>query len=553
MTMDSRLDSAAPLTLGLAFTALVVAPVLGDWSGSAVGLGCEAAPSDMWSLWSWASTSEGSTHMGFPGPTTSASLSSPSALMLFAGLMSILGPVASWNTAVLLSMLVLLLGTIDLSRRIQPDASPIARSTLVIAVVGTAAWSPLIRHVGVSALPMAALPLALSLLDRWIQPDASRRWGIIAAATVTFAMLGHWVTTVFVMAILIPMLVIQCRALEGRQVWRRAGGALSPGLILGVFHVGIQAEAGSGIQVDAASIGPAWIHQMEGALALPATAAAALPGLGVLLLALAGVAARPKQTAGWLLVSAWGILLAAGLSPDGLNTWSPAHHLAARLPQLVHIDSWWAIAPLVALPMGLSAMIGVDILHRVRRDRLAVGVLIMAVIDQMLPAFTTSTPQSFLHKPPMGVMTALSNLGPGAVLQLPAQDETQCQIASMHRLWQRVHDRPVSTAKPDGADGVMSVSYIARLAHDHANLSRPASKDSPIAPETYRCAQADLKTLSDLGFAAVLLDHHADAPEQLAPTLTVLLGAPHYTDDHATVWPLSAPEAPPDPCPLPGT
>ena len=201
--------------------------------------------------------------------------------------------------------------------------------------------------------------------------------------------------------------------------------------------------------------------------------------------------------------------------------------------------------------MGLSAMIGVDILHRVRRDRLALGVLIMAVLDQTLPALTTSTPQSFLHKPPMGVMTALSNLGPGAVLQLPAQDETPCQIASMHRLWQRVHDRPVSTAKPDHDDGVMSISYIARLAHDHVNLSRPASKDSPIDPETYRCAQADLQTLSDLGFAAVLLDHHADAPEQLAPTLTVLLGAPHYTDDHATVWPLSVPETTPEPCPLP--
>ena len=90
-------------------------------------------------------------------------------------------------------------------------------------------------------------------------------------------------------------------------------------------------------------------------------------------------------------------------------------------------------------------MIGAQTFCIARRDRLAVGVLVMAVFDQTLPAFTTSTLQSFLHKPPMGVMTALSNLGPGAVLQLPAQDETQCQIASMHRLWQRVHDRAVST------------------------------------------------------------------------------------------------------------
>jgi len=366
-------------------------------------------------------------------------------------------------------------------------------------------------------------------------------------------MLGHWATTVFAMAIMIPMVVIQCRSLEGRQVWRRASAALLPGVILGVIHIGTQAEAGAGLEVNAALIGPAWISQMEGALALPATAAAALPGLGILLLALAGVAARPLQTAGWLLVSAWGILLAAGLSPDGLDTWSPAHQLSDRIPHLSHLGSWWAIAPLVALPMGLSAMVGVDILHRVRRDRLAMGVLVMAVVDQGLPAFTTTTPQSFVHKPPMGVMTALSNLAPGAVLQLPVHGANQCQTASMHRLWQRVHDRPVSTAKPDGEDGVMSLSYIARLAQDDTMLSRPASKDSPIDPDTYRCAQADLKQLVDLGFAAVLLDHQADAPEQLGPTLTMLLGSPHYTDDHATVWPLTAPQEPPDPCPLPGT
>ena len=549
--MDSRLDKAAPLTIGLAFILLAVLPVLGDWTGSALGLGCEAAPTDMWSLWSWSTLSSGSTHLGFPGPTTSASLNSPSALVLFAGLMTLFGPVASWNTAILLAMLVLLLGTLDLSRRVHPDAAPIARCALVIAVVGTAAWSPLIRHTGVSALPMTTLPLALGLLDRWIQPNGPRRWGVLAASATVFTMLGHWATTVFAIAIMVPMAVIQCRHLEGRQVWQRASGALLPGLLLGGIHIATQARAGAGIGVDAALLGPAWIHQMEGALALPATAAAALPGLGILLLALAGVAARPIKTVGWLLVSAWGILLAAGLSPDGLATWSPAHQLSARIPLLRHVGAWWAIAPLVALPMGLSAMIGVDILHRVRRDRLALGVLAMAVLDQSLPAFSTSTSQTFAHKPPMGVMTALSNLGPGAVLQLPAQHASQCQTASMHRLWQRVHDRPVSTPKPNGENSVLSLSFLARLAQDHTALSRPASKDSPLDPYTYRCAQADLETLADLGFAAILLDHHADAPEQLSPALSMLLGPPHYSDNHAAVWPLAAVESPPAPCPLP--
>ena len=51
--------------------------------------------------------------------------------------------------------------------------------------------------------------------------------------------------------------------------------------------------------------------------------------------------------------------------------------------------------------------------------------------------------------------------------------------------------------------------------------------------------------------ANVVLDHHAGAPDQLSPALTMLLGAPHYTDDDATVWPLAATDEPPEPCPLP--
>ena len=268
--------------------------------------------------------------MGFPGPTTAADLVSPGAVIIFGALMTFMGPVASWNTAVLLAMIVLLLGTLDLARRILPNAAPVSRATLVIAVVGTAAWSPLIRHAGVSAIPMAFTPLALTLIDRWIQPDAPRRWGVLAGLASTMCMLGHWATTVFTMAILLPMVVIQCRNLEGHQVWRRATTALLPGLLLGGLHVATQAHAATGLDIDAAQLAPAWIHQIESALALPATAAAALPSLGILLLALAGVAARPLQSAGWLLVAAWGILLAAGLSPDGLGGWAPARVARAR-------------------------------------------------------------------------------------------------------------------------------------------------------------------------------------------------------------------------------
>ena len=177
--------------------------------------------------------------------------------------------------------------------------------------------------------------------------------------------------------------------------------------------------------------------------------------------------------------------------------------------------------------MGLSAMVGVDILHRVRRDRLALGVLAMAVLDQALPAFTT--PPAVIHS------QATHGRHDGAL-------EPRAGCRARRPECCRVPDRidastlaararpPGVTPTSGGENSVASVGYIARMAQDHVRLGRPASKDNAIDPDTYRCALADLRTLSDMGFAAVVLDHHAGPPDQLSPALTMLLGAPHYTD-----------------------
>ena len=528
-----------------------MAPVLGAWSTMALGLPCGNAPDDLWALWSAGLTATDATQLNFPGPTDTATLPHPIWGGLFALLAGLAGAYGAWNTLIAAAMVVLMIGTLDLSRRIQPDAAPIARATLVIAVVGSAAWSPLARHGGLSLLPMVLLPGTLGLLDRWIQPDARGAWGLLAGAAATLSVLGHWSTSVFVLAMLIPMVVLQCRNLEGRQVWRRAFIAIAPAVIAGVLHIRQTAGPDARLSVEAAALSSLWVHQLDSALALPATSAAALPGLGILLLALAGVSARPVQTVGWLLVSAWGILLAAGLSPDGLGQLGPAHHLAGRAPLLQDLGSWWAIAPLVALPMGLSAMIGVDILHRVRRERLAIAVLVMATIDQAGPTLAASGHQTFDAHLEAGAQTALSNLPAGAVLQLRGAATRECGDDAVERLWQRWHGRPTSTVRGDERSAIMQVSYIARTANAISRASTPVSRASPIEGTAYTCALADLQSLHDMGFIAVLVNHERADNPHVVDMMTMLLGAPAFAGTQASVWAIDTPSEVPAACPLP--
>lgn len=553
--MRSRPAIAITAALGGALSILLLAPALGDWSQSALGLPCGQAPDELWHLWSAVGgLGPESTRLGFPGAPVTWPLSAPAVLPVFTVLAKLLGgAVLAWNTLIAVGMALLTVGTIMLGHRISPNSPLIARITLTLAVVGAASWSPMVRHLGIGVVPMMTVPLAIALIDRWIQPQASRSAGAIAAAVTAFSCLGHWTTTVFVLAMIIPMIVLQCRHLEGKDVWRRATLAVAPGLAMGAVHIASNSSASSALSIDATLLGSAWIYRLEGALLLPATAATSLPALGMLLLALAGVAARAREAAGWLLVGAWGVLLAAGIGPDGFESLAPAHHLSTRLPPLANLLGWWGVAPLVALPFGITAMFGVEALHKVRRERLAMGVLILALVDQTLPAVTTSGPQTFAASPSIGVVSALTALPPGGVLQLPLT-KNRCDVEPAHRLWQRAHDRPVSTPPPGGRDGGTSISYLARLLANQALSPHPrASNESPIDPDVFLCAKSDLKTLVDLGFSAVVLDHTAGAPATVTDTLRMVLGPPAFADETAVVWALTETETEKSPpaCALP--
>jgi len=547
--MKTPADIRIPTTLGFGLILLYLWPVITQPGSLALGASCGPAPELMWQMWS-VGTAE-STHLGFPGPPPSTLLDAPIMALVFVALKAILGnALVAWNTGIGLGFLVLLLGTLDLVHRLSPNSPMLARLTMVIAVVAAPGWSPVVGHLGMAAVPMMCVPLAISILDRWIQPHAGKGFGVLACVLTIVACSGHWTTTVFVLAILIPMAVIQCRNIEGRQAWLRALWVVSPGLLGGAILVGINAAPGNGINLSPESLGPEWIYQLEGALQLPATAVVALPGLGMLLLVLAGVAARPVRTVGWLLVGAWGILLAAGLGADGFEAFAPAHQLASRVPVLNHLGSWWGIAPLVSIPLGITAMYGVEALHKVRRERLAAAVLAVALIDQVLPTLTAPGAHAFRLNPSQGVQTALSNLPDGAVLQLPSAADG----CTTHQLWQRSHGRAMSTPHRTGQDGGQQVSYMARLiTRQMQTPGVQASAESPIDPATFICASGDIGTLQDLGFGAVVLDQTTGSPPVVANTLRLVLGEPIFEDERAAVWSLDGLQAADftSPCPLP--
>ncbi len=547
--MSSRQQTPILIALGIAFAVVFCAPILSDPLGAAIGVECGPGSRDLWDMWR-ALSSSATGGLGFPGAEPDGQVTVPTVWLLAQGLASLgAGPIAIWNTLFALGYVMLTLGCAVLGRRVSPNSPLVAQVTLMIAVVGSAAWSPLLRQLGTGMIPMMLVPLVLAEIHAWIQPDARRIHGVLAMTLFALACLGSWGSTALVMLMTPPMVVVVCQHIEGHHALRRSAAVLTPGLLLGAAHIFATHDSRPGLLLDAATLAPAWMTEMEGALVLPATASVALPSIGILLLALAGVASRPVTTAGWLLAATWGVLLAAADTSSAL----PVVHLIDTFGPLDALNGWWAVAPLVSIPLGMAAMRGVEALHRAQRDRLALGVLVLALMDQTLPLITVTGAQNVRPEPSPAMISALSELPDGGVLQLPATGE-DCARADRHRLWQPILGRPVSTEPWSGSNGARAISYIARMADTLASEPpRRASHEAALETDVYRCAMQDVFTLRDLDFAAVSLDKTASAHPALDAALRMLLGEPVAEDEASAVWGLSEVDAgePGEPCPLP--
>jgi hypothetical protein len=551
--MSTRWTQLTPLLLGIVFAALFVGPVLNEWGQSALGTPGSTAPIELWRIWAQAEHASGdAVRMGYPAATQTLSDSSPFATHLTAGLTQLLGSaVGGWNTAMLFGFMTLIGGTIWLAKRLSPTGTVFARITFVLAVVGATGWSPLLLHLGVGAISLMLTPLFLALLHVWMQPRAHKLIGVGVALTYLAGMLGPWPLTTLFIAMTIPMAVVMTRHLEGRDSLVRTALSMAPGLLVGISIIATHHSDPTPYNVSPSLLAPAWVHQVEGALVLPATASVALPSLGILILALAGVSARPRGTAGWLLIAAWGILLSAGTEPESARIMLPAHQMSQSIPALQQLSAWWMVAPLVSIPLGIAAMRGVEALHKVRRDNLMMGVLLLAFVDQTIPSVVYTETRTINPSAPTEVTTALGAVPAGAILQLPQVGNDR---VDSHRLWQRTHQRAISTAAPHGDDGGILLSYLARLSTQFVNTppARP-SADSPLSPSAYMCAAADLATLHDLGFAAVLLDRKAQAHPAHEEMLRMVLGDPVHANEHTILWSIGAAllNDPPASCALP--
>jgi hypothetical protein len=551
--MSTRWYQFSPLLLGIVFAALSMGPVLSEWGQSALGVPGSTAPIELWRIWAYADQASGdAVRMGYPAATQPIADTSPLATIIAGWLTNLFGSAAGgWNTTILFGFMALIGGTIWLAQRLSPSGTVLARLTFVIAVVGATGWSPLLLHLGVGAISLMWTPLFLALLHVWMQPRAHWAAGVGTATVYLAGMLGPWPLTALFIAMTVPMAVVMTRHLEGRDSLLRTGFSMAPGLLVGLSIIALGHTDATPYDVSPGLLAPAWIHQVKGALVLPATASVALPSLGILILALAGVSARPRGTAGWLLVATWGILLSGGTEPESTRFMLPAFQMGQSIPALQQLSAWWMVAPLVSIPLGIAAMRGVEALHKVRRDWIVLGVLLLAFVDQALPSIFYIQPHRINITAPLGVTSALGNIPEGAILQLP---QTNDERTDSHRLWQRTHGRAISTAPPQGNDGGVLLSYLARLSTQfvHAPPTRP-SADSPLSPSTYMCAAADLATLHDLGFTAVLLDRKVKAHPAHEEMLHMVLGEPIHADEYAALWSIQGAllSDPPDTCALP--
>ncbi len=257
------------LALGGAFAILTLAPILPMWFTGALGAVCGGASDSLWRLWSSSNDFSG---VGFPSAPTTQPVAAPFVAVVFHVLMAIFGgAIPAWNAMILLGYVCLIWGTIALAKRIAPNAPLLGYITFVLAVVGSAAWAPLLHGAGVDILPLMLVPSALALLHKWLEPQASTRIGVAAALVFLFSVLGHWSASVFVIAMTVPMAMVMNRHWEGIQARNRTFFALGPGIVLGAWHIYSTAADIPGIDVSASAMAPAWVTHMSGAFVLPAS------------------------------------------------------------------------------------------------------------------------------------------------------------------------------------------------------------------------------------------------------------------------------------------
>jgi hypothetical protein len=576
---------------------LMLRPVLHDPFSWALGSPDSEAPRHLWALWTTLLHMDrwgpfvAQLEAGFPDHYT-RHLMDPVNLLFFAPAYALVGGGASGAAlgfnAVHTGWTVLGgLGGWLLARRLL-GGHPEAPWAALLAAAGCATAPMLMASPWLGRtelLPGAAWGLHLWFLHRALYRPPGRilSWDLLGAAlSLGFIALGGWYLAGWLMLLEPPVAMAMAWRAKGggttqgaRLVLIALGGALLtlPALEALLTHpppiLGEEQRLSAHMGINT----PPWLLlPFVGSAGLPGVEVPAYPGWVLLLLAAWGAWRRPRAALPWLLLGLSILLLslgpylvwsntppAEGAQPPRLLAW----WVEALLPPLRFVWGWCRIGILVSLPLAVAASFGAaDLLARARplRPQLLIALLALLALDQAQPRQPAGVrSSSFDPHPPTGLIQALGDLPPGAILQLPLDDH--------YLVWQPSHGRPVAESLEiePVRRGSYTVQRVEELLGDPA-AQRPGARmeRDPVAlhqaveamladPGTLPCLHADAAWLEEQGFAAVVLhiERLPDAHRAVTRLLRAGLGEPAVENPALLVWrPRGGPGASAEACSL---
>lgn len=439
-----RVERALALVLGLMAVVLALGTAVLDPLHLAVGSADSAARDHLWGLWVTADSLFRSGPFIRDAPDVAFPIGFYGLQYEAANLMFFLpgyalgggdatGAVLGWNllhagTAAAASAGCWLLGRDLMSAR--PE---------LLVLMAAFACSPFLLahpHTGHSEyLPVALWPWHLWALFRWLR-GGTWRWAVMAGLS-----LGGMAATASYLPVFLTFLEVPLGAV---LAWRAGPRGLARLLLVATIALALAGAFGVALsqpwprghgalvaQMTATTVPfPSLQELMSGITrfwpgqpAMMSNEQPAYPGVVVCGLALLGAVFR-KEARGWVLLGALGICLGlgVGLTHDAQRYLLPVGQLTHWLPMLGAVHFWERVAPLAALPLGIAAAYGTQVLGlRVHAPRAAAVALALAVVaDQATWPRARVLPQpSFELRPPAELLEVLDELPKGALLQLP--------------------------------------------------------------------------------------------------------------------------------------
>lgn len=562
--LPARREFAAVAAMCLLSALLMLRPVLRDPLGLGLGSVRSEAPRHFWGLWA---TARGLWESGpfvarlpIDFPTGyDRHLMDPVNLLLFLPPYWVLGggltgAVAGYNLVHAGWAALGALGAWRLTRTLLGDAPYAAEAALLAGFAGGSApyllATPWLGRT--ELLPGVGWALHLWLLHRALRLGR-RRDLLLAGGSLGLVALGGWYLAAWLLLVEPWVALALARGAPGTWAARIGRLAAVAGvatlLLLPALHAlltyppPIMGEAERLSAHMGTCTPPQMLTPFASDQGLPGTELSAYPGMILLALAALGAAAAPRRAGPWLLLALGLLLLSLGpylvwsnAPPVAGDTGTrlPVWWIETLLPPMRFIWGWARIGILVTAPLAVAAAFGVQAafarLPSLRWQLLALLCLGMAVESSRTREPPGVRGVAFDPAPPPALAAALADWPPGALLQLPFDDD--------YITWQPALDRPL--AESQEVEDVRATSYLVQRAVSlqtrlQRGLEAPAGL---LLPETLACVSADARALGQAGYAAIVVhkDRLPSAHGEVVAFLRAAIGPPRLEDDALAMW-----------------